>query len=140
MWRLEEELWAVYDLLDADNAQLMLINEAKAKAEKEKADKLASEAAAKKKFDDEQKAKAEAEKKRIAKEEADALKAKQIAEAERKAEAKRKAEEEAKALEMQMANIDYLPPERQAALRAQNREKMIEKRLAELEEDFANQA
>lgn len=120
VWAMEEELWAIYDQLDADNAALMMINEAKAKAEKEAADKAAIEAAAKKSFEDEQKRKEEKRKKEEAAEAARVLKEKQEAEKEAKRLAKEKAEQEAAMLEMQMANIDNLPPEQQAALRAEN--------------------
>jgi hypothetical protein len=108
---LEEELWALYDQMDADGAVMQSINEAKAEAERLKAEEIAMALEAQKAFEKEQARLAEVEKKRIAAEVAAEKKRIQEEEAAKKRKAKKDAEAEAKRLEARMNAIDLLSPE-----------------------------
>lgn len=119
--KLNDELWALYDQLDADGAMMQMINEEKAAVEKAKAEevRLAKEAQAA--FEKEEKRK-EAEAKRLAQEaEAARKKAEREAEMEARRLAKEAADAEAARIAAKMAAIDSLSAEEQAAIRAENR-------------------
>jgi len=119
---------------------MQTLSEAKADAERATKEAAAIEAAAKQEHEKQVKAAEAAEKKRIQQEEAAAKREVQEREQAEKRRAKEEAEAEKQRLDRQMADISNLSPEEAAALTAKVTAQAVAVKLAELEDDFAQQA